>query len=61
MQYVPDDSDKDQLAREFCLSNVDRCVAAAARQPADTVMLRSDKLSPAELADAVLAEVAGEH
>jgi hypothetical protein len=29
-------------------------VAAAARQPAGTLMLRSDRLTPAELADEVL-------
>jgi hypothetical protein len=34
---------------------VDEMVAAAARQPAGTLMLRSDKLTPAELADEVLA------
>jgi hypothetical protein len=30
-------------------------VAAAARQPGGTLMLRSDRLTPAELADEVLA------
>ena len=33
----------------------DEMVAAAARQPAGTLLLRSDRLSPAELADEVLA------
>jgi len=32
-----------------------RPFAAAARQPGGTLMLRSDKLTPAELADEVLA------
>jgi hypothetical protein len=42
-------------ARELGMTGVDEMVAAAARQPAGTLMLRSDKLSPAELADEVLA------
>ena len=37
------------------MTGVDEMVAAAARQPAGTLMLRSDKLTPAELADEVLA------
>jgi predicted kinase len=52
---APDDPEADQQAREFCLSHVDAAVAAAARQPTGTIMLRSDKLTPAELADEVLA------
>ena len=51
----PGNPEADQQAREFCLSHVDAAVAAAARQPAGTLMLRSDKLTPAELADEVLA------
>jgi hypothetical protein len=47
--------DWDQAAREFGMTGVDEMVAAAARQPGGTLMLRSDKLTPAELADAVLA------
>jgi len=35
--------------------HVDAAVDAAARQPAGTLMLRSDRLTPAELADEVLA------
>ena len=57
--YAPD-PEVDQRAREFCLSKVDAAVAAAARQPAGTLMLRSDKLTPAELADEVLARTQGE-
>ena len=37
------------------MTGVDEIVAAAARQPGGTLMLRSDKLTPAELADEVLA------
>jgi hypothetical protein len=47
--------DWDQAARESGMTGVDEMVAAAARQPARTLMLRSDKLTPAELADKVLA------
>jgi gluconate kinase len=45
----------DQSAREFCLGHVDAAVEAAARQPPGTLILRSDRLTPAELADEVLA------
>lgn len=44
----------DQVAREFGMTGVDEIVAAAARQPDGTIMLRSDRLTPAELADEVL-------
>ena len=37
------------------MTGVDEMVAAAARQPAGTLLLRSDRLTPAELADEVLA------
>jgi hypothetical protein len=37
------------------MTGVDEMVAAAIRQPAGTLMLRSDRLTPAELADEVLA------
>ena len=37
------------------MTGVDEMVAAAARQPRGTLMLRSDRLTPAELADEVLA------
>jgi hypothetical protein len=49
----------DQQAREFCLRNLDRGIAAAARQLAATLMLRSDKLSPAELADEIMSQLTG--
>jgi hypothetical protein len=45
----------DQAARELGLPGVDEMVAAAARQPGGTLLLRSDKLTPAELAGEVLA------
>jgi hypothetical protein len=47
--------DWDQVAREVGMTGVDEIVAAAARQPGGTLMLRSDRLTPAELADKVLA------
>ena len=49
----------DQAARELGMTGVDEMAAAAARQPAGTLMLRSDKLTPAELADEVLARSQG--
>ncbi len=45
----------DQAAREFGMTGVDEMAAAADRQPGGTLMLRSDRLTPAELADEVLA------
>jgi hypothetical protein len=45
----------DQSARGFGLRHVDAAVAAAARQPGGTLMLRSHSLTPAEMADDVLA------
>jgi hypothetical protein len=47
--------DWDQAARELGMTGVDEIVAAAARQPDGTLLLRSDTLTPAELADKVLA------
>ena len=47
--------DWDQAAREFGMTGLDEMVAAAARQPGGTLLLRSDRLTPAELADEVLA------
>ncbi len=47
--------DWDQAARELGMTGVDEIMAAAARQPGGTLMLRSDKLTPANLADEVLA------
>jgi hypothetical protein len=45
----------DEAVREIGMTGVDEMVAAAARQPAGTLLLRSDRLSPAQLADEVLA------
>ena len=45
----------DQAAREFGMTSLDEMAAAAARQPTGTLMLRSDRLTPAELVDKVLA------
>jgi len=49
------DRDWEQAAREFGMTGVDEMVAAAARQPGGTLLLRSDRLTPAELADEVVA------
>jgi broad-specificity NMP kinase len=54
----PDNPGANQSAREWAFSRVDAAIAAAARQPGETLVLRSDRLSPGELADEVLA-VAG--
>jgi gluconate kinase len=45
----------EQAARDLGMTGVDEMVAAAARQPGGTLMLRSDKLTTAELADEVMA------
>jgi hypothetical protein len=47
--------DWEKAAREYGMTGVDEMVAAAARQPGGTLLLRSDRLTPAELADEVLA------
>lgn len=49
----PGDHRPDGSALDWALSRLDP--AAAGRQPAGTLVLRSDRLTPAELADAVLA------
>jgi hypothetical protein len=51
----PDGPEWDQAARAFGMTGVDEIVAAAARQPRGTLMVRSDRLTPVELADQVLA------
>jgi hypothetical protein len=53
----PDNPKADQSAREFCLRNLDRAVAAATCLPEETLTLRSDKMSPSELADEILARL----
>jgi gluconate kinase len=52
---IPGSPGMNHPAREWALSRIDAAVAAAARQPGGTLMLRSDRLTPAELADEVLA------
>jgi hypothetical protein len=52
---IPDNPGANQSAREWALSHVDAAIVAAAWQPGGTLMLRSDRLTPAELADEVLA------
>ena len=47
----------DDVARHSGMTGVDEIVAAAARQPNGTLMLRSDRLTPAELANKVLGVV----
>jgi predicted kinase len=49
----------DQAARKMGMTGVDEMVAAAARQPAGTLLLQSDRLTPVELADKVLARSRG--
>jgi len=49
----------DEAARAFGMTHIDEAVAAAARQPGGTLLLRSDMFTPAELADEVLAAVSG--
>src|SRR5215469_91362 len=51
----PGNPEANHPPREWALSRIDAAVVAAARQPGGTLMLRSDMLTPAELADAVLA------
>jgi len=58
-QVLPGSPEANQRVREFCLSHVDAAMGAAARQPDGTLLLRSDRLTPAELADEVLARPQG--
>jgi predicted kinase len=58
---IPGNPETGQSAREWALSRLDAAVAAAARQPGGTLMLRSDRLTPAELADEVLAAAGLRH
>jgi AAA domain len=52
---MPDNPEAIQSAREWALSRIDAAIVAADRQPGGTLLLRSDRLTPAELADEVLA------
>jgi predicted kinase len=51
----PHDQAADDRIRGFRLGNVDRCVAARATLPPDTLVLRGDRHTPEQLADRVLA------
>jgi predicted house-cleaning noncanonical NTP pyrophosphatase (MazG superfamily) len=50
----PDHPERNQSAREFCFRNLDRAIAAAGRQPEETLTLRSDKMNSSQLADEIL-------
>ena len=49
-----EDPTEDASARSFRHRNLERCVAARSALPPETLILRSDGLSPAQLADLVL-------
>lgn len=51
----PGHPERDSRVRAFCLSHVDAGTAAARSQPEGTLLLRSDQLTPQELADKVLS------
>ena len=55
---VPGNPQARESAREWALRRLDAAVAAAGRQPGGTLMLRSDRLTPPELAGEVLTAVA---
>ena len=55
---VEDDPGQDAEARAFRHRNVERCVQARDGLPADTLILRGDQHTPAELADLVLQSAA---
>jgi broad-specificity NMP kinase len=57
----PDTPGSAEAIRQWAFSRVDAAVGAARRQPEGTLVLRSDQLSPAELADQVLAAVDDRH
>lgn len=57
---VENDPEADASARAFRHRNVERCVAARAELPADTLILRADQHTPADLADLLVAEVSDE-
>ncbi|MEV8437619.1 AAA family ATPase [Actinosynnema sp. NPDC051121] len=51
----PHNQEADDRIRGFRLGNVDRCVAARATLPPDTLVLRGDRHTPEQLADQVIA------
>ena len=52
---VPRNQSANQSGLEWAMIRVNAAIAASARQPEGTLMLRSDKLTTAELADEVIA------
>ena len=54
---TPQDPESDTKARAFGISKIEECVAAKAHLPPDTLVLAGDRMSPAELADLILAEL----
>jgi hypothetical protein len=52
---IPHSQGTNQPALEWAMSRVTAAIVSAATQPDGTLMLRSDKLTTAELADEVLA------
>jgi gluconate kinase len=54
-ERLSEDPGANRAARDWAFSRVDAAVAAAGQQPDGTLLLRSDRLSPAELAAAVLS------
>jgi gluconate kinase len=52
---ITNDQGWDEPTLDWAVTRIDAAVLAATQQPRGTLMLRSDRLSPAELADEVLA------
>jgi gluconate kinase len=52
---ITNDEGWDEPTLDWAVTRIDAAVLAATQQPRGTLMLRSDRLSPAELADEVLA------
>ena len=48
------DAEQDAKARAFAIDKIDECVTAAGRQDSQTLVLDAARLTPAQLADAVL-------
>jgi predicted kinase len=53
----PDSQNTREAVRDWAFSRVDAAVAAASHQPAGTLILRSDRLRPSQLADEILEAV----
>lgn len=52
---VSNDQEWDEPTLDWALTRIDAAIVAATHQPGGTLMLRSDQLTPAQLADEVLA------